>query len=167
MATRIFEAVSCADLAAARELFREYAASLGFDLSFQNFEQELASLPGDYAPPSGRLLLAELNGKVAGCIALHRLGDDQTCEMKRLYLRSGCRGSGLGRALVQRVIDEAVQIGYSRMRLDSVAGLMDAAISLYRSFGFQEIPAYRANPQPGALYFELHLRKLPSTTAHT
>ena len=141
-----------------RELFREYAAGLGFDLAFQNFDRELASLPGEYAPPSGRLLLAEDAGRAAGCIALHRFGDGQTCEMKRLYVRPEFRGRAVGRSLVARLIAEAREIGYRRMRLDTIAGEMDAAIALYRSFGFREIPPYRTNPQPGAFFLELDLR---------
>jgi ribosomal protein S18 acetylase RimI-like enzyme len=139
-----------------RDLFLEYANSLGFSLCFQNFDDELAGLPGDYAPPSGRLLLAECEGQVAGCIALRKL-EDNICEMKRLYLRPQFRGNGLGRVLAERIIAEARQIGYRRMRLDTVRPVMNDAIALYRRFGFQEIAAYCENPQAGVLYMELEL----------
>ena len=143
-------------IALARELFLEYAQSLGFSLCFQNFEKELAGLPGDYAPPDGRLFLAEQDGQLAGCGALHRL-DATSAEMKRLYVRSGFRGLGLGRRLAERILAEARSIGYLRVRLDTVAGTMDDAIALYRRMGFREIEPYRANPMAGALYMEMDL----------
>lgn len=143
-------------IAQARELFLEYAQSLGFSLCFQNFDQELAGLPGDYAPPEGRLLLAKYEGQVAGCVALHRL-EDGICEMKRLYLRPQFRGKGIGRALADRIISEARQIGYQRMRLDTVEPVMKDAVEMYRRLGFKEIPPYRPNPIAGALYMELQL----------
>jgi ribosomal protein S18 acetylase RimI-like enzyme len=152
----IVEATTPEQIEQVRALFLEYAESLGFSLCFQSFDKELAELPGDYAPPSGRLLLAKSQGEVVGCVALHKL-DDETCEMKRLYLRPESRGSGAGRLLAERVIAQARSIGYRRMRLDTVAGTMDAAISLYRRLGFREIAPYRANPIPGALYMELTL----------
>lgn len=151
-------AESAAQIAIVRELFLEYAQSLGFSLCFQSFDRELAELPGDYAPPQGRLLLAEWDGEAAGCVALHPL-DSQTCEMKRLYLRPPYRGKGLGRTLVQRVIDAARAIGYLRMRLDTVEPLMKDAVALYRRFGFRDIPPYRENPIPGAMYLELELNR--------
>ena len=140
----------------ARKLFQEYAASLGFSLCFQSFDKELAGLPGDYAPPAGRLLLAEHEGKVAGCVALHKIGDG-VCEMKRLYVRPEFRRHALGRALAERVIAEARALGYARMRLDTIVGKMDAAIALYRALGFREVPPYRENPIAGAIYMELEL----------
>jgi putative acetyltransferase len=140
----------------ARELFLEYAQSLGFSLCFQNFDQELAGLPGDYAPPEGRLLLAEYEGQVAGCVALHRL-EEKICEMKRLYLRPQFRGKGIGRALADRIISEARQIGYQSMRLDTVEPVMKDAVEMYRKIGFKEIAPYRPNPIAGALYMELRL----------
>lgn len=139
-----------------RELFLEYAQSLGFSLCFQNFDRELGDLPGDYTPPSGRLLLAAYDGKSAGCVALHKL-EDGICEMKRLYLRPQFRGSGLGRALADRIIAEARQIGYRQMRLDTVESAMKDAVAMYRKIGFREIPPYCANPMPTALYMELLL----------
>jgi putative acetyltransferase len=150
------EAKSALQIAQARELFLEYAQSLGFSLCFQNFDKELAELPGDYAPPAGRLLLAEYDAQLAGCVALHRL-DDTICEMKRLYLRPQFRGHGLGRLLAERIIAEARQIGYERMRLDTVEPVMKDAVAMYRKLGFKNIAAYRPNPNPGVLYLELQL----------
>ncbi len=143
-------------LSQARELFLEYAQSLGFSLCFQNFDKELAGLPGDYAPPEGRLLLAEYEGHLAGCIALHKL-EAGVCEMKRLYLRPQFRGKGLGHALADHVISEARQIGYQRMRLDTVEPVMKDAVGMYRRIGFREIAPYCTNPIAGALYMELQL----------
>ena len=150
------EAESPAQIAQARELFLEYAASLGFSLCFQGFDKELAELPGDYAPPDGRLLLAEYDGKLAACVALHKL-ESGICEMKRLYLRPQFRGKGLGRALAERIIADARQIGYHRMRLDTVEPVMKDAVAMYRKLGFSEIAPYRPNPIAGAMYMELEL----------
>jgi putative acetyltransferase len=150
------QAATPAQIAQARELFLEYAQSLGFSLCFQNFDQELAGLPGDYAPPGGRLLLAELSGELAGCVALHKF-DNDICEMKRLYLRPKFRGKGLGRILAEAIIAEAHQIGYRRMRLDTVGPVMQDAVAMYRKLGFREIAPYRANPMAGTLYLELTL----------
>lgn len=152
----IVGAASPTQIAQARELFLEYAASLGFSLCFQNFDAELAGLPGDYAPPSGRLLLAEYDGQLAGCAALHQLEPDVS-EMKRLYLRPQFRGKGIGRALSERLIAEARSIGYTRMRLDTVEPVMKDAVAMYRKLGFKEIAAYRKNPMAGTLYMELKL----------
>jgi GNAT superfamily N-acetyltransferase len=149
-------AASVSQIAHARELFLEYAQSLGFSLCFQNFDQELAGLPGDYAPPEGCLLLAEYKIQLAGCVALHKLEPD-VCEMKRLYLRPQFRNQGLGRVLAERIIAEARQIGYHRMRLDTVEPVMKDAVAMYRKLGFKEIASYRANPIAGAMYMELHL----------
>jgi ribosomal protein S18 acetylase RimI-like enzyme len=139
-----------------RALFLEYAESLGFSLCFQSFDEELKSLPGAYAPPSGRLLLAQYEQQAAGCVALRKL-EANSCEMKRLYVRPAHRGKGLGRILVERVIAEARAIGYQRMRLDTIASSMQDAVELYRKIGFKEIAPYRANPIAGALYLELLL----------
>jgi putative acetyltransferase len=145
-----------ADIPQVRKLFLEYAQSLGFSLCFQNFDQELAGLPGEYSPPHGRLLLAMVAQEFAGCVALRRL-EPGICEMKRLYLRPAFRGRGLGRALAENIIAEARQIGYPRMRLDTVEPVMKDAVALYRGLGFTEIAPYRANPIPGTLYMELQL----------
>lgn len=150
------QAESPTQIAQVRELFLEYAESLGFSLCFQNFDKELAGLPGDYAPPYGRLLLAEYEGQIAGCVALHKL-DDGICEMKRLYLRPQFRGKRLGRVLADRIISEARQIGYARMRLDTVEPVMKDAVAMYRRLGFKEITPYCTNPIAGALYMELML----------
>jgi len=139
-----------------RELFLEYAQSLTFDLCFQSFDKELAGLPGDYAPPEGRLLLAIFDGQTAGCVALHKIEND-VCEMKRLYVRPRFRGKGLGKALAERIIHEAREIGYKKLRLDTVEPVMRAAVAMYRQLGFQEIEPYLANPIEGALYMELQL----------
>jgi len=155
-ALQIIQASSAAQIAQARELFLEYAKSLGFSLCFQNFDQELAGLPGDYAPPEGRLLLAEYEGQLAGCVALHKL-EPGICEMKRLYLRQQFRGKGLGRALALHLIGEARQMGYRRMRLDTVEPVMKDAVGMYRRLGFKEIAAYRENPMAGTLYMEVDL----------
>jgi putative acetyltransferase len=152
----LVQAISPPQIAQARELFLEYAQSLGFSLCFQNFDKELAELPGDYVPPAGRLLLAECKGEVAGCVALHKL-EPGICEMKRLYLRPRFRGNGLGRVLAERIISEARQIGYQRMRLDTVEPVMKDAVAMYRKLGFKEIAPYCANPMAGAIYMELEL----------
>ena len=146
-------------LAATREIFREYAHSLDVDLCFQNFEQELAGLPGDYAPPQGSLLLAFVDSALAGCGALRGLSDADyanACEMKRLYVRPAFRRFGLGRVLAQALLDEAQRAGYSEVLLDTLDD-MEAARGLYASLGFEEIPPYYYNPIPGAHYLKATL----------
>lgn len=141
------------DVADAKALFLEYAQSLGFSLCFQGFDQELAGLPGRYSPPSGALFLAREGPELAGCIALRALDEDGACEMKRLYVRDPFRGTGLGRALAERAIEEARRIGYSKMRLDTLPTMV-RAIPMYRKLGFVEIEPYTVNPVEGALFFE-------------
>ena len=143
-------------IAQARELFLEYEKALGISLCFQNFDQELAGLPGGYAPPSGSLLLGHFQGQLAGCVALHSL-EPGICEMKRLYLRPAFRGKGLGRIMVDTIVSEARRIGYHLLRLDTIEPLMKDAVRTYRRMGFREIPPYCANPCEGALYMELDL----------
>lgn len=146
-------------LDATRAMFREYASALGVDLCFQNFEAELAALPGEYAAPQGALLLARVDGKVAGCGALRPLADvdyANACEMKRLYVRPAFRRLGLGRLLAQALMDHGVQAGYSNLLLDTLDD-MEVARGLYASLGFEEIPPYYFNPIAGAHYLKASL----------
>jgi ribosomal protein S18 acetylase RimI-like enzyme len=140
------------DLPEVRALFREYADSLGVDLSFQDFDRELASLPGAYVPPRGALLMVVREGAVAGCVAL-RPWDADICEMKRLFVRPAFRGARLGRTLAEGIVSEARRLGYARMRLDTLPS-MGTAIGLYQRLGFIDIPPYRDNPVPGARFLE-------------
>ncbi len=150
------QAESPEQIASVRELFVEYAGSLGFSLCFQSFDKELAELPGDYAPPHGLLLLATHESQAAGCVALHKLAPE-VCEMKRLYTRPQFRGQGLGLTLAERIIAGARQIGYKHLRLDTIEPRMKTAVSIYRQLGFREVAPYRPNPIEGALYMELQL----------
>lgn len=150
------QAASVEEIATARELFREYEAWLGMSLCFQGFEAELANLPGKYAIPDGRLYLAYVDDNPAGCIALRKL-EDGVCEMKRLFVRDGFRGAGVGISLIEKLIAEAKEIGYEKMRLDTYPPKMRKAVSLYESHGFQSIPPYYDNPHSDVLFMELAL----------
>jgi ribosomal protein S18 acetylase RimI-like enzyme len=142
-------------LPAIRALFKEYAASIGVDLCFQNFSAELDGLPGQYAPPGGALLLAIADGHAAGCVAVRPLkGKD--CEMKRLFVRPACRAAGLGRALALAALEAARVAGHRRMFLDTLASMLPA-LALYRSLGFAETPPYYNNPLPDVVYLKLEL----------
>jgi ribosomal protein S18 acetylase RimI-like enzyme len=152
---KIVRAQSEQDRAQVRVLFKEYAASLGVDLCFQRFEQELAELPGKYAPPDGAILIAVEGEEMVGCVALRKI-DVGIGEMKRLYLRPAFRGKGAGRNLALAIIEEARRIGYSRLRLDTLP-VMNEARNLYRSLGFRKIEPYTFNPIEGTLYLELAL----------
>jgi len=152
--------VTAEELARTREIFREYAASLDVDLCFQNFEAELAALPGEYAAPGGQLLLAFVDRELAGCGALRPFNDADdanACEMKRLYVRPRYRRVGLGRVLAQALLDEARHTGYSVMLLDTLDD-MESARELYTSLGFVEIPPYYFNPIAGAHYLKAELK---------
>ena len=147
------------ELDATRDIFREYARGLGVDLCFQGFEEELADLPGDYAPPRGALLLARVDGAIAGCCALRPLDTSDyagAAEMKRLYVRKAFRGFGLGRQLAEAVLDAARGAGYSCVLLDTLDD-MEAARALYEDIGFQPIDPYYHNPIPGAHYLKVDL----------
>lgn len=155
----LVEPADAAGLDDTRAIFREYAGGLGVDLSFQDFDAELAQLPGPYAAPGGALLLALVDGQLAACGALRALPEadyPNACEMKRLYVRRAFRGFGLGRMLAQALIDRATQAGYSTMLLDTLDD-MEAARGLYATLGFEEIPPYYYNPVPGAHYLKVEL----------
>lgn len=153
---KLFQVQSEEDITQARALFEEYAAWLGINLCFQNFDKELASLPGDYAPPDGRLMFAFDDDQLAGCVALRKIGEG-ICEMKRLFVRPEFRGRGLGRQLTEAIIKEARRIGYQRLLLDTLPPKMSIAVGVYRSLGFKEISAYYNNPVEGATFMELEL----------
>jgi len=152
---RIIEAAADPQLSDARTLVEEYVGSLGVDLDFQDYREEIARFPGEYALPSGTVLVAYDREFPVGIVLLRAL-QPKVAEMKRLYVRPSARGQGVGRALSVRLIDAAVGLGYTKMRLDTLSS-MDAALALYRSLGFREIPPYRYNPIPGARFFELEL----------
>jgi ribosomal protein S18 acetylase RimI-like enzyme len=145
------------DLDAVRGLFREYQQFLGVDLCFQEFEQELAALPGKYAPPEGALLLAFAGLSAVGCVALRALAP-AACEMKRLYVKPACRGQGLGRSLAVAIIGEARDRGYACIRLDTL-DFLTAAMRLYESLGFVQVEPYYHNPLPGVVFWELNLNR--------
>ncbi|MFQ5742987.1 MAG: GNAT family N-acetyltransferase [Acidobacteriota bacterium] len=151
------QAKSTSEISAARALFEEYADWLGIDLCFQDFDAELQALPGNYSPPSGRLLLAWEEDEPVGCVALRRI-DSAACEMKRLFVRPSHRSRGIGRKLAKAIICMASEIRYSRIRLDTLPSMGEAR-SLYVHLGFREIPPYTYNPVPGAVYMELSLPK--------
>lgn len=156
----ITPATTPSDLASAATLFRAYATALGQDLTFQNFTQELSTLPGKYSPPTGALLLAKTSttNEAIGCVALRPLPPDTgVCEMKRLYVSPAGRGTGVGKALAEAVIAEARRLGYASMKLDTLASL-GPALRLYKALGFREIEAYYANPLEEVIYLELALR---------
>lgn len=152
----LVEANSPEMVCASRQLFQEYAAGIGVDLCFQNFDEELAGLPGKYAPPEGRLILATSESGYLGCVALRKLAEG-ICEMKRLYVRPSFRGQGIGRALAMEVIAQGRKIGYGAMRLDTLASMKDA-IALYESLGFRQIGPYCRNPERDAVFMELDLK---------
>ncbi len=150
------QAASADEVENARMLFREYEAWLGIDLCFQGFDDELATLPGRYAAPDGRLLLAYADDKLVGCVAMRKIGRG-ACEMKRLYVRPEFRGSGYGNNLLEKVVDDARLIGYVTMKLDTYPTNMEKAVKLYKSHGFSEIPPYYDDPHEGVLFMELSL----------
>ena len=156
MSTAVIRSAERPDIPIMRTLFQEYADSLGIDLCFQGFAQELADLPGKYDSPRGCILLALVEDQPAGCVALRPLSECE-CEMKRLYVRPACQRMGLGRALADRIIQEARRLGYVRMRLDTIPSIMGSAVALYRRLGFEEIPPYCENPVAGATFMELRL----------
>jgi ribosomal protein S18 acetylase RimI-like enzyme len=156
-AITIGAAVDTAEIAAVSGLFLEYQRDIGVDLCFQGFATEVAGLPGDYAPPRGRLLLARVGGEAAGCAALRALGGG-ACEMKRLYVRPRFRAARLGRLLAERIVSEARAIGYSRICLDTLP-TMARAQGLYENLGFRDIPPYRENPIAGSRFMGLDLGK--------
>jgi GNAT superfamily N-acetyltransferase len=153
----IVEVIGQSDIDHCRRLFRAYTDWLNVDLAFQGLEAELAELPGNYAPPRGRLLLAKAGGEAAGCIGLRPL-KDEICEMKRLWVEPGFAGHGLGRRLAEAIVDAGRELGYKAMRLDTMPGRLKAAGHIYESMGFKQIPDYYHNPLPGVVMYELELR---------
>ena len=157
---KIINPNTAAEVADVRHLMLEYALSMGLDLAYQQYDKELADLPGRYASPTGWLLLAKCGGAAAGCVALRDIGDN-ICEMKRMYVPAEFRRRGIGRLLAEAIIKKGAELGYSAMRLDTRASFVEA-IALYRSLGFQEINAYEYNPSPDAMYMELSLQDTSS-----
>lgn len=152
----IIQAETTEQIEETRKIFREYEAWIDLDLCFQGFEQELANLPGKYANPEGRLFLAISGGKVAGCAALRKL-EDGICEMKRLFVRNEFRGQKIGISLIERLIADAREIGYKKLRLDTFPPKMGKAVGLYESYGFRKIEPYYHNPHGETLFMELEL----------
>lgn len=155
MADIVIEKIIDADIPPVKELLRQYLAWLNIDLSFQNIEEELAGFPGKYKEPDGIFFTARLNNEIAGCIGLRKI-DGETCEMKRLFVKDEYKGKGLGKALAERLIQEAKKLNYSKMRLDTLPH-MTAAQKLYKELGFYEIEQYVENPVPGAIFMEKEL----------
>ena len=158
MSFTITQAHSAEDLSSIRTLFQAYAVGLGLDISFQNFDHELANLPGKYAPPSGILLLAKSTstGEAIGCVGLRPLQPEGTCEMKRLFVSPEGRGTGVGKALAEAIVVEARRLGYGRMVLDTL-GSMTTPLKLYRGLGFRDIEPYYHNPLEDVVFLELAL----------
>lgn len=155
MTIQIIEKYDEQNITEIKDIFIEYRKDLGLDLEFQDFQEELKELPGEYSSPEGAILLAEDNDKTVGCVALRKI-DDKTCEMKRLYVKPEYRGQGLGRKLALSIINKARTKGYEKMKLDTLTTLKEAN-ELYRSLGFEECEPYRYNPLEDALYMELEL----------
>jgi len=158
MSFTITQAHTAEDLSSSQNLFQAYAVGLGLDISFQNFDHELANLPGKYAPPSGALLLAKSTStsEAIGCVGLRPLQPEGTCEMKRLYVSPEGRGTGVGKALAEAVVNEAKRLGYRRMVLDTL-GSMTTPLKLYRGLGFRDIEPYYHNPLEDVIFLELTL----------
>jgi len=155
MNCKIYEDYSDIGIAVAKQLFDEYAESLGFPLDFQDFDKELDNLPGEYSPPEGCILLLGYKSSPVGCIALRKI-EGSVCEMKRMYVKPEFRGQGIGKMVAHEIIKRAREIGYQKMRLDTLES-MEIATKLYKSMGFKEIEAYRYNPLEDAMYMELEL----------
>lgn len=153
---KIVQVETAEQIEEARKLFREYEAWLGLKLCFQNFDEEVAALPGKYALPEGRLFLALADKQLAGCIALRKL-EEGVCEMKRLFVKEDFRGMGLGKLLIEKLIAEARLSGYNKMRLDTYPPKMAKAVKIYQSYGFREVPSYYHNPYGETLFMELDL----------
>ena len=152
----IFQAETPGQINEARLLFREYEKWFGLNLCFQNFDEEVANLPGNYVKPAGRLLLVSVDGKIAGCVALRAITED-ICEMKRLFVRPEFQGAGVGKSLIEKLFEEARRVGYRKMRLDTYPPKMGKAVEIYKSYGFREIPPYYFNPYGEALFMEKDL----------
>jgi ribosomal protein S18 acetylase RimI-like enzyme len=159
----IIQAHTTQDILTAKTLFQEYSESLGFDLGFQNFDEELANFPGQYSPPAGRLYLARYHDQPVGCVGLRKF-EKSVCEMKRLYVKPDFRGKQAGRELAKAVIKAAKTIGYEYIRLDTLPS-MESANTLYRSLGFKPMGPYRYNPFDGAVFMELNLKDLKGSNS--